>query len=190
MRQKHQKYYNRKTALELIRENNYPVNEDEEEETHLPILKLIKPENITFFQWDGDRSTFYFFDHTKENPIVFYFAEYARIGTGYGTFTDVIRSILFLAISNNAATEFTKIYTAHKERDRTPPPPLKCDKQWIMDYIHIYKYKVIDRSLIGKFRTEYLEQNKQREQIENRILTIDEFESGFLNYLKEKGNGF
>jgi hypothetical protein len=189
---------NKNRVIEIIDKKNFKVNyddnypEENEGEYTPPIKDLIDISNITIFYWDQLRSEFNFFDSSKENPEVFFFVEYSHIISKFYTFTTDVRGILFLAISLNANTEFQNIYCkARRDNGRPSPPPVDCSGiEWLKDYIYLAKNFPKKFAEIDHFREEYYAINSEMEKRENRILTIDEFEYSFLNYLRENGYEF
>jgi hypothetical protein len=142
------------------------------------INDFIEVKSIIYISWDDSRSGLTFINSSKENPEIYYLMEYKFfINEMSMSFTNHIRFYIFQAIrtllkSNNY--EIQNVYNLE-------------NLAWINIYNKIFQSKQNGFVDMYNERMKFNLEVSNLEIKENIILSIDEFENKFINYLVKKG---
>ncbi len=185
----------KQNPIKILEMGDFKVNYDDNENyphqnegEYRPALKeLLNLNDITFYSWDQGRRGFSFFDNTQENPVCFYLMESLYVVSDFYSFTNFVRTVMFNVLIS-LASEYEKLLIRETIKHLTLNPK-KID--WLSRYIRIYiDNKDKNRNDIIECRKEFYKINDEREMLEDRILTIDEFEISFMNFLEGIGYKF
>lgn len=180
---------------ELIDKKNFMVNFDydvpsDNDGIYTPEIKsLMNIDDILIFHYEPFRRSFKFIDSSKENSEIFYLTRYYTLTSLFQSFTNRFRDILFMYIASSAGDDFTELGIIDGKLVPVGEPPVidySNDFEFVKKYQELFKNKNTNRGKVKVLRDQFYILNDKVEKEENRILSFNEFEKKFLDFLEEK----
>lgn len=184
---------NSKTIKEYLKENDFrvnfePINPIEGEYTPR-LSEVIDLNNINIFLVEVANDIYHFYDSSaSDNPEIFYYVRGKGVVSNFISVTDTYRRSIFYLIGKYAPYGYKYIERMNKDTpkslfDRECPP----EKEWLHYYSEWFQNASFHKiNELNRHRDEYYLINQEQEKKENRILTLDEFETNFINFIKLK----
>lgn len=190
---RHEPWREGMTVKEYLKSKNFRVNFDNNSlEDNVGIYtpnlsEVVDIDKIFIFYFEAYIQTFRFYDASFENPYIYYFSNNDSIVSNFSSITDTYRRNFFGFICRFAPYGFE-----FKEKGNKKAPqklfdkPCEPHRMWMKEYSEllqgadVFKYKTL-----GDKRNVFYILNQEQEKAENRILTLDEFETNFIAYLKQ-----
>lgn len=187
-----QDWTNSKTIKEYLKEQDFRINFDEynqiEGEYTPRMSEVMDIAKINIFLVELGTDIYHFYDSSTDNPEVFYYVRPKGVVSNFVSVTDTYRRSIFYLICKYAPYG----YVYHKVIDKDTPRKIfnkDCvpEKEWLKHYSKILQDISFQKlQELNQLRDEYYILNQEQEEKEDRILTIDEFETNFLKYVASK----
>lgn len=167
---------------EYIYKKNFKVNYDDQmpednDGIYTPEIKtLMDIEDVVFCNYDPFIRSFEFFNSRQENPIIYSLTAYTNITTLFSSFADRFRNVLFSILVDFISKDNLRLNG--------------LDSSGELEYIRVYQdmFKGCDelyKVKLKSYRDMFCQMSNNKEKAENRILSISEFENGFINFLSQ-----
>lgn len=166
---------------------NYPIGE--EGMYTPPIKSLMNIEDIVFFSYEPFDRSYKFVDGSKENPEIFHLSRSQYVSSLFTSFSNRFRDILFMYIASYAGEDFVEMAIIDGKLSPVGVPPVidySSGLEFIKEYQEIFKRKDLDTRKIKSLRQQFYQINNEVEKKENRILSFNEFEENFINFLHKE----
>ena len=175
---------------EYINTKNFKVNYDDEipednDGIYTPeINSLMDINDIVFCNYDPFTRTFEFFNSRQENPIVYAITAYKNVTTLFSPFTDRFRNVLFMTFVDLISEKKSSFSSSLANAD------LSGELEYIKTYKELFQNSnELSRARLKSCREMFCQMNSNHEKEENRVLSISEFENGFINFLSQNNFG-
>lgn len=184
---------NSKTIKEYLSENDFrvnfePINPIEGEYTP-QLSEVIDINKINIFLVEVENDIYHFYDSSAgDNPEVFYYVRDKGVVSNFISVTDTYRRSIFYLICKYAPYGYKYVNKINRNSpkilfDKKCPP----EKEWLNYYSEWFQdadfHKINE---LNRRRDEYYLINQEQEKKEDRILTLDEFETNFINFIKAR----
>lgn len=185
---------NKMTIKEYIIKNDFRVNYDElydkdkQVGIYTPRLsEIIDLSKINIFLVELNNEIYHFYDSSHENPEVFYYIDGKGVTSNYTTVTNTYRKSIFQFICKYAPYAYENLSEITKD---TPFKPFTLDcpeeKLWLKKYTEMLQNIDFRKfSRMNDYRNLFYLLNDKREKEEDRILSLDEFETDFIKFLSK-----
>lgn len=178
----------------ILRDKGF-LDYNTDDETLFYFNKIIDIDKVIFITQYHRWFSIGFIDSNHENPIIYHINEKEYYSTDWLSFTNFIRSILFQAIKYRFNLRFLKQdiekETGWNKENLIELRNLDIDKlTWAQFYIDNNEILYRPQYYFEKHRLAFYKLVSEQEERTGYIMTIDEFEWAFIDYLREQGYEF
>lgn len=183
---------NSKTMKDFLKEQDFRVNLEEfnpiEGEYTPKLSEVMNLDKINIFLVELNTNIYHFYDSSSDNPEIFYYVYNKGVVSNFVSVTDTYRRSIFYLICKYAPYGYKYQNPMNKDTpkklfDRPCPP----EKEWLRFYSEWFQNSTFQKNNeLNRLRDEYYIINQEQEEKESRILSLDEFETNFIQFLEKR----
>lgn len=183
---------NSKTIKDYLKEQDFSVNFEELNpipgEYTPKLSEIMNLDKINIFMIELSTNIYHFYDSSTDNPEIFYYILNKGVVSNFVSVTDTYRRSIFHFLCKYAPYGYKYQNQINRDTPKalfdTPCPP---EKEWLRFYSEWFQDSTFQKNNeLNRLRDAYYMINQKQEKNENRILTLDEFETNFIQFLKTR----